>query len=418
MNNWSVKPKLMGHAKFNWRLIGGLIGLAAIDFFIKKGNTMKRLSIFFATVALSSMLQLANAGEFDDLRSKFSEARTSLVTMIFYEDQRGAKQQKLVKATADAVSARLAKMKAPVGKEGSFKELVETWNDFKETREKELVPALLRGDDELARKLVWGIQKTRYTKCLALIRELDDQKISAKVYGSGFLELGLRLSEARISLLNMMRSPNKRGAEQQKLVQDTADAVSVKLADMRAPVGKEAEFKELVETWNAFKQTREKELVPAILKNNDAEAAKIANGIQQERLTRILALNKELNNYSLVPPTIEGGIEEFRDKLNAARDSLLVMLRNKDKRGADQQKLVKDTADAVSEEIKKIRAPVGKEAHLNQLIENWNAFKETREKELVPAILEGREIEATRMVKGIQNQRLMKCLALAGSMVQ
>jgi len=379
---------------------------------------LNKLSVFFATVVLSSMLQLAHASEFDDLRSKLSEARTSMVTMFFYEDQRGAKQQKLVKDTADAVSAGLAKMKAPVGKEGRYNELLETWNAFKETREKQLVPALLNGDDATARKLVWGIQKTRYTKCMALLRELEDQKITAKAYGSGFLELGLRLSEARMSLLTMMHSPNKRGAEQQKLVKDTADEVSVKLADMRAPAGKEAEFKELADTWSAFKQTREKVLVPLLLTNNDAEASRIAQGVQQERLSRILALNKELNNYSLVPPTIEGGIEEFRDKLNAARDSLLVMLRNKDKRGADQQKLVKDTADAVSEEIKKIRAPVGKEAHLNQLIENWNAFKETREKMLVPAILEGREIEATKMVKGIQNQRLMKCLALAGSMVQ
>jgi hypothetical protein len=43
-------------------------------------------------------------------------------------------------------------MKAPVGKEGRFKELVETWNDFGKRARKNW--SCLSGDDELARKLV------------------------------------------------------------------------------------------------------------------------------------------------------------------------------------------------------------------------------------------------------------------------
>lgn len=114
----------------------------------------------------------ASAGEFDDLRSEMTAARESLVTFVVNKDKRGADQQKIVKETADKVSARLAKMKAPAGKEAQFKELVDTWAAFKKTRETELVPAVLAGKDDDAKKLANGIQKERYTKCQQLLGEL------------------------------------------------------------------------------------------------------------------------------------------------------------------------------------------------------------------------------------------------------
>ena len=135
---------------------------------------MKRLLIIFATIVLSGIWMPANAGEFGDLRTKLSTARESLVTMMLHKESRGSDQQKLVKDSADAVSAQLAKMKAPAGKEAQFKELVETWKAFKETREKELVPAILKGNDEEAKKIAGGIQKERFTKCQSLTSELDN----------------------------------------------------------------------------------------------------------------------------------------------------------------------------------------------------------------------------------------------------
>jgi hypothetical protein len=88
------------------------------------------------------------------------------------KDKRGADQQKLVKETADKVSAHLAKMKAPAGKEAQFKELQETWAAFKKTRETELVPAVLAGKEDDAKKLVNGIQKERYTKCQQILADI------------------------------------------------------------------------------------------------------------------------------------------------------------------------------------------------------------------------------------------------------
>lgn len=135
---------------------------------------MKKLFVILASIVLTGMATLASAGEFGDLRSKLSAARESLVTMMLHKDQRGIDQQKQVKDTADAVSAQLAKMKAPAGKEAQFKELVATWNAFKDTREKELVPAILKGNDEEAKKIAGGVQKERITKCQTLTSELDN----------------------------------------------------------------------------------------------------------------------------------------------------------------------------------------------------------------------------------------------------
>ena len=129
------------------------------------------LSLSVALITLGSST-LAAANEFSDLRGKLSAARESLVTMLVNTDKRGADHQKVVKDTADAVSAHLAKLKAPAGKEAQMKELVDTWNAFKKTREVELVPAILAGKDDEAKKLAGGIQKERITKCQQLVGEL------------------------------------------------------------------------------------------------------------------------------------------------------------------------------------------------------------------------------------------------------
>lgn len=271
---------------------------------------MKNIIIIFALGVLSWAASPVSAGEFSDLTSGLNEARNSLATMVSNKDQRGAVQQKLVKDTADAVSASLAKMKAPSGKEGMFKELVDTWKAFRETRDKELVPALLQGEEEKAETILWGIQKERYGKCLYLIRELDQNDAASMTNGRGFDELSLRLSEARMSLLVMMREHDKRGADQQKLVKDSADAVSNQLLDIKPPAGKEGKFKELVETWNAFKETREKELVPAILKGDEVQAKKLMYGIQKERMTKFLSLTREIDGRKIVAQSKNAGAIE------------------------------------------------------------------------------------------------------------
>lgn len=126
------------------------------------------LAMFFFTVSVLP----AHAGEFGDLKNKINEARESIVTMLKNKDKRGPDQQKLVSDTANAVSAMLAKMKAPAGKEAKFKELTDTWGAFKKTRETDLVPMILSGKQEDAEKLAGGIQKERFQKIMGLVDEL------------------------------------------------------------------------------------------------------------------------------------------------------------------------------------------------------------------------------------------------------
>lgn len=135
---------------------------------------MKIRWAILGAIILFGVFNSANAGDFADLKNKINAARAALVDMTIHKDKRVAEQQKLVRDTADAVSIQLSQMKAPPGKTGQFKELVDTWNAFKETREKELVPALLKGDEAAATTLAVGIQKQRMQKCTSLIKELEE----------------------------------------------------------------------------------------------------------------------------------------------------------------------------------------------------------------------------------------------------
>jgi len=72
---------------------------------------MKKLSTILAT-ALFLLSSSLSAGEFADLHKMVVEARDSLVVLVKNEDKRGEAQQKLVKDTANAVSAKIATMKA------------------------------------------------------------------------------------------------------------------------------------------------------------------------------------------------------------------------------------------------------------------------------------------------------------------
>ena len=88
----------------------------------------------------------------------------------------------------------------------------------------------------------------------------------------------------------MILYSDRHGSAQQKLVKDTADTVSVHLSRLKVGDGMAIEFEALKEDWEAFKRTREMEIVPAILAGKKAHYERIAAGIQKERLDRIYAL--------------------------------------------------------------------------------------------------------------------------------
>ena len=118
--------------------------------------------------------------------------------------------------------------------------------------------------------------------------------IALPAYAGEFEALKQKMLEARYSLYIMLDNGDKRGPDQQKRVKETADAVSAMLAGMKAPAGKEAQFKELDATWKAFKKTREEELVPLILARKQKEAEEVATGVQNDRFKKMMDLCDEL----------------------------------------------------------------------------------------------------------------------------
>lgn len=117
---------------------------------------------------------------------------------------------------------------------------------------------------------------------------------AVSVQAADFSGLKKKVAEARESLLVMIKITGKQGPDQQKRVKETADAVSEMLSVMKAPPGKEAQFKELVDTWSIFKKLREEEIVPLILSDKREEADKLAGGAQRERYKKVKQLCDEL----------------------------------------------------------------------------------------------------------------------------
>lgn len=114
------------------------------------------------------------------------------------------------------------------------------------------------------------------------------------VEAATFQELKGKMIDARNSLTLMIQHPDMRTPEQQKKVKDTADAVSATLAQIKVPEAKASRFKLLVDTWDAFKKTREEVLVPLIMAGKEDEAVSIASGIQADRFMKMMALIDEL----------------------------------------------------------------------------------------------------------------------------
>lgn len=98
----------------------------------------------------------------------------------------------------------------------------------------------------------------------------------------------------------------------------------------------------------------------------------------------------------------------LKKKQAYARETLLLLMKDATKRGDEQQRLVKESADDVSKYISELKAPAGKEKAFEEYKSVWSEFKKTRESDLVPAILAGKQSEAEKIATGIQKERIDK----------
>jgi hypothetical protein len=102
-------------------------------------------------------------------------------------------------------------------------------------------------------------------------------------------EVCVALAEARVALYSMINSKDKSGQDALNAkVQAASARVDSALAAMTGADAKmSADFKAV---WDQFKATREKEIIPAIYAGNVADAKKISDGIQYERLSKMWSI--------------------------------------------------------------------------------------------------------------------------------
>jgi hypothetical protein len=93
------------------------------------------------------------------------------------------------------------------------------------------------------------------------------------------------LADTRTALYSMMNAKDKSADALNAKVQAASTKLDSVLAGMTGAHAKvAADFKAV---WDQFKETRDKEIIPAIYKGNADDAKKIANGIQYDRLSKM-----------------------------------------------------------------------------------------------------------------------------------
>jgi hypothetical protein len=138
-----------------------------------------RKSLAYLTAALTALVvsQAALAGHADTVQAALMDARANLVSMIdatdkAVQDDHYAKLTKASKAVDDGVAAALADAATTPDQAAKYKEFKATWEDFKKTREGEIVPAVRAGKTADAKALATGIQAERMKKMKGLLGEL------------------------------------------------------------------------------------------------------------------------------------------------------------------------------------------------------------------------------------------------------
>lgn len=114
----------------------------------------------------------------------------------------------------------------------------------------------------------------------------------------------------------------------------------------------------------------------------------------------------------LALPVVAATPADVKAAIGPVRDSLMTMLKNADKRGPDQQALVKSSADKVSNLIKELSVAAEKKAKLDEMKKTWTDFNKVRETQVVPQILAGNVADAEKLVTGEQKERLMTVIKL------
>lgn len=112
---------------------------------------------------------------------------------------------------------------------------------------------------------------------------------------------------------------------------------------------------------------------------------------------------------------------DVKNSLAASRGALLEMLGSTDKEAQKALKAkIEESTAAVDTAVKAITenaaTPAGIKENLAKFSETWTAFKETRQKEIFPAVEAGKVADAKKVAEGVQAERVKTMGELVAAM--
>jgi hypothetical protein len=125
---------------------------------------MQRLASWFVAIVFMLSAGLVHAGMPEDACKALMEARGHLVTMLDASDK--ATQDDL-KGKVQAASAKLDEVLAAMAKgpdAAKAKDFKVVWEDFRKTRDNEIIPDIYAGKKAEAKALATGVQAERMKK--------------------------------------------------------------------------------------------------------------------------------------------------------------------------------------------------------------------------------------------------------------
>lgn len=136
---------------------------------------MKKLVLGLISLGTAAFLALsAQAADFAGVKAKMTTARENLVSLLDASD--AAAQDQFIANIAAATKDVDASLVAAVGEGGAnaaaVKDLKDTWDLFKNTRDNELVPMVKSGKKDDAKTLAKGVQAERFKKMMGLLGQL------------------------------------------------------------------------------------------------------------------------------------------------------------------------------------------------------------------------------------------------------
>jgi hypothetical protein len=139
----------------------------------------KTVTTLFAVLALTTISWMAQATALDDISGHILQARAYLLAMMDANNKAALDKQGAIVADAtqkaDAALAAALADPAQAANAAKLKELQGLWEQFKATRDQEIIPALYADNLTKAKELANGIQADRFKKMTGLLGELREK---------------------------------------------------------------------------------------------------------------------------------------------------------------------------------------------------------------------------------------------------